>query len=244
MKVHNYKNHYNTLGFGIKDELGTWTLGAPPTNSDIKKSYRKLSMKYHPDVTKEEDAAIFWEEILEAYKVLSDETFRLEYDTKSKFGSDYDFKNDLYDFEFSNESDAISAINNKYKNFDPRSVTDVGVEIDEFQENIEYERWVTCKTCDGNGFDPNAETYDCEMCEENGLDENCHFCHGLGIMSFVKCPKCTGDRLEMKMERIKVTEDMFEDGECFLRFKGSNDKFEVGKVGHLYIKIKENESSN
>ena len=243
MKIQTYKNYYKTLGFGEEDLLGTWSLKTPPTDSEIKKSYRKLSMKYHPDVTKEENAAIYWEEILEAYKVLSDETSRIEYDTKSKFGINYDFKQELFNFEFSNDSNATSSIKDKYKKFDPKSVTDVGIELEEFQSLLEYNRWVVCKHCDGNGFDPHADdVFECELCEMNGLNENCGMCHGVGVMSFSTCPKCKGERLEEKLETIKLTEDMFnEDGEAFIQYKGSCDKFKVGKIGNLFIKIKKDE---
>src|SRR3954469_1415668 len=50
------------------------------SKDEIKKAYRKLSKKYHPDVNKEPDAAEKFKEIKEAYEVLSDDQKRAHYD--------------------------------------------------------------------------------------------------------------------------------------------------------------------
>ena len=57
-------------------------LGVSKTASkdEIKKAYRKLSKKYHPDINKEPDAADKFKEIKEAYEVLSDDQQRSRYD--------------------------------------------------------------------------------------------------------------------------------------------------------------------
>jgi len=59
------------------DILGIERNSAKP---DIKKAYRTLAMKYHPDVSKEKDAEERFKEISEAYAVLSDDTKRAQYD--------------------------------------------------------------------------------------------------------------------------------------------------------------------
>ena len=59
------------------------TLGVPKTASDdeIKKAYRKLVRKYHPDVSKEADADARPKELNEAYGVLGDPEKRAAYDS-------------------------------------------------------------------------------------------------------------------------------------------------------------------
>lgn len=68
-------------------------LGVDRTSSteQIKKAYRKLAMKYHPDVNKEPGAEDRFKEINEAYEVLSDETKRKNYDMYGFAGVDSSF---------------------------------------------------------------------------------------------------------------------------------------------------------
>ncbi|MDR0781198.1 MAG: DnaJ domain-containing protein [Pseudomonadales bacterium] len=66
------------------------TLGVAPEASaeDIKKSYKRLARKYHPDVSKEQDAEAKFKEVAEAYEVLRDATKRAEYDQLRRHGAE------------------------------------------------------------------------------------------------------------------------------------------------------------
>ena len=80
-----YKDYYEILGVS-KDA----------DEKEIKKAYRKLAKKYHPDLHQGDDAAAEkFKEVSEAYEVLSDKDKRNKYD---KFGSNYDFSSG-YDFD-------------------------------------------------------------------------------------------------------------------------------------------------
>jgi len=70
-----YKDYYKILGV----ERDT-------SQTDLKKAYRKLARKYHPDVSKESDAEERFKEVNEAYEVLGDAEKRSQYDT---LGSNY-----------------------------------------------------------------------------------------------------------------------------------------------------------
>jgi curved DNA-binding protein len=65
-------------------------LGVSPeaTPDDLKKAYRRLARKYHPDVSKERDAEAKFKEVGEAYEVLKDPDKRAEYDQLRRFGGD------------------------------------------------------------------------------------------------------------------------------------------------------------
>ncbi len=64
-----YKDYYKTLGVDRK-----------ATQDEIKRAYRKLARKYHPDVSKEADAERKFKELGEAYEVLKDPEKRVAYD--------------------------------------------------------------------------------------------------------------------------------------------------------------------
>ncbi len=70
-----YKDYYQTLG-----------VARDVSKDDLKKAYRKLARKYHPDVSKETDAEAKFKELGEAYEVLKDPEKRAQYD---QFGANY-----------------------------------------------------------------------------------------------------------------------------------------------------------
>ena len=70
-----YKDYYQILG-----------VSRDVSKDELKKAYRKLARKYHPDVSKEADAEAKFKEVGEAYEVLKDAEKRSQYD---RFGSNY-----------------------------------------------------------------------------------------------------------------------------------------------------------
>lgn len=76
-----YKDYYQTIG-----------VPRDATQDDIKRAYRKLARKYHPDVSKEPEAEARFKEIGEAYEVLKDPEKRTAYDrlgTRWKSGQEF-----------------------------------------------------------------------------------------------------------------------------------------------------------
>jgi curved DNA-binding protein len=63
-----------------KDYYKTMAVGKDTSQDDIKRAYRKLARKYHPDVSKETDAEAHFKEVGEAYEVLKDPEKRVAYD--------------------------------------------------------------------------------------------------------------------------------------------------------------------
>ena len=70
-----YKDYYKILG-----------VSKTADKDEIRKSYRKLARKYHPDVSKESDAEARFKEVSEAYEVLNDAKKRAEYDQMDSAG--------------------------------------------------------------------------------------------------------------------------------------------------------------
>lgn len=250
MKIRKEINYYNMLGLhpdvdkSHEDyESVRLTYIKNLTQKDIKFAYRNLSKLHHPDKNNGDDAK--FKEIVEAYKVLSDTDLKEKYDTTSKHGLNYDILTELYEFEFSNENVSSEKMDKDYDKFKKKELINILVEIDKFTPNIEYTRYISCKHCDSTGVNPEvADMFDCDVCDGEGEDrfgKKCMFCNGKGkaTFGFEKCPICTGEKIIEVKEKIKIKESDFKENKLLLKFKGNASKLDQGKVGNLYIKIKE-----
>ena len=180
-------------------------LGVPKTatQDEIKSAFRKLAKKYHPDVSKEENAAEKFKECQEAYAVLSDENKRKQYDQyghaafQNNAGGGYDFSG----FDFSDIFSDLFGSGFGF-NFGGNSNRKSRGRDRVMRVDLTFEEAVfgTKKTI-------NIDTYDeCDSCHgKGGFDEEvCSNCHGTGtvtaeqrtlfgsFMTKTTCPKCSG----------------------------------------------------
>lgn len=231
------KNYYQILGVDKES-----------TQKEIKKSYYKLSFKYHPDQNKNADVNHF-KLITEAYKILIDIDKRKDYDLKSKWGRNY---NEYFEYFDINVDFNYDETKQKLEDFKKNHVNNIQIEVDSnnFDGNIEYERWVKCKTCDGTGKDLSSKIvikdkdgniikmFDgedgCDFCDGTGKDykeDDCTFCSGKGKIGLNDCKSCDGERRilgKQKLKNIKLTGDKTK-----IEHMGHFSK--DGKVGYLLI---------
>lgn len=226
------------------------TLGVSPkaTAKEIKLSYYDKSKTLHPDKGGNPEE---FKEIAEAYRVLSSKELRSEYDKKSKFGTEYEELWDLLKFDFSN----INKVYDKdgLDKFKKNEMLDIVYHIDDtFNGNIEYERWITCKTCNGSGgvegrfsikdasgkVISNLQTGDeCDFCEGTGKQlwdgQECSYCNGKGKFSSVACNACSGQKRVLYKERFKISPEKINTDKFKVDFRGNQSK--DGKMGHLWL---------
>ena len=201
------KNYYDILG-----------VGKGATDDEIKKAYRKLAHKYHPDKGGGDDAK--FKEINEAYQVLSDKAKRAQYDQYGRtfdgaqggpgFGG-YDFSGfqgfggQGFDFDFGGGGgfeDIFSDIFGGGRSSRRRSrgqdiQVDAEISFEEMVHGAEREinlyNRVVCDRCDGSGGEPGTNKKTCPTCKGAGQIRKTTRSF-LGTFSQVStCSECKGE---------------------------------------------------
>lgn len=221
---------------------------------EIKNSYRNLSKKYHPDVSKEDDAETIFKNICDAYKILSNVESRSEYDKISRFGQYYDESLEIYDSDFDFNYDKTKSDLEKFKRDELLDVVIMLESEEDFKGSVEYERWVICTTCEGTGKDTSTQIKikdsegrtivlegdsGCDFCDGTGKDwrdQECSFCLGKGKVGMNDCLSCSGERRIRGKQ--KVSGISLKDGEYIMPGGGNFSKTNAGKSGRLIIKVK------
>ncbi|MFA5931063.1 MAG: molecular chaperone DnaJ [archaeon] len=169
-------NYYEVLG--LKKGAST---------EEIKKAYKELAKKYHPDVSKEEHAEKKFKEINEAYSVLSDSEKKENYDNHGDAykgfsgynqqgfgqGTDFDFESIFNQFGFSDMSDLFGAGSQRQKKDSGSNIKmEVSISFEEaangVTEELSYERIERCSKCHGSGAEGEMKT--CSTCKGRGYE--------------------------------------------------------------------------
>jgi molecular chaperone DnaJ len=236
------------------------------SEAEIKSAFRKLAKKYHPDVSKEPDAAEKFKEAQEAYAVLSDANKRRQYD---QFGhsafdqmggagaSGFDFS----DFDF---SDIFGDIFGSGFGFGGRSSNrsrrgnDTLVRINlTFEEavfgckkDVKIDTMVECDSCNGKGGHGEKT---CQTCHGSGqvtseqrtifgsfaTRSTCQTCHGKGVTYDTKCSKCHGEGRIRENKTVEVKIPAGVDTGNKLRLNGKGEAgVNGGPNGDLYLEFK------
>jgi molecular chaperone DnaJ len=179
------------------------------SGDDIKRAYRRLAMKHHPDRNPGDSAAeAKFKEAAEAYEVLSDAERRATYD---RFGHAGLRGTPGHDFRSMNVEDIFSMFNDIFSGGGfgtgrasrrgahgvPRGYdleTEVEITLEEVlsgaSRDVEFKRLDVCRTCEGSGAKPGTKPATCSMCKGNGQVAQA----GLGGMfrMVTACPQCRG----------------------------------------------------
>jgi len=198
-------------------------LGVPndASEDDIKRAYRRLAMKYHPDRNPgDSEAEGKFKESAEAYEVLSSRERRATYDKYGHAGlrgtPGHDFSSMHVEDIFSMFEDIFGGgiggrSRRRQRGGVPRGYdleTEVEVTLDEVlagtSRDVEFKRLNVCQTCSGDGAKPGTEPVKCATCGGIGQVEQvgfggmfrmrttCPSCGGRGSVIAEKCPDCRG----------------------------------------------------
>lgn len=231
--------------------------------TEIKKSYRQLAMKYHPDRNPgDREAEERFKEAAEAYEVLRNGEKRQIYDRfgheglegtgfrgfsgfEDIFSSFGDIFEDFFGFGSSRGSRSRVRQGNSLR-------YDLEITLEEAyhgkEEEIQFNKWEPCKTCQGSGLTPGTELETCSTCQGRGqvvrsqgffqISSTCPTCQGEGRIITDPCDACHGrGRVQVdKTITLKVPAGV--DTGSQLRLRGEGEPGEHGgPSGDLIVVI-------
>jgi molecular chaperone DnaJ len=230
---------------------------------EIKKSYRKMAMKYHPDKNPGDSAAEEkFKECAEAFDVLSDPQKKQEYDTYGSVGGNFGGGGNPFggfgmDDIFSRFGD-IFGFGNMNSQRQNRRGNDLRIKVDVtigdiikgVDKTLRYTRQVKCNTCDGYG---GRDLTNCGICQGTGQRRvvqqtpfgtiqqiiNCSSCNGHGQITKTNCNNCRGQGTVPKEETVDIKIPSGAVGGVNLSMNQMGNWIKLGQPGDLIIHIEE-----
>lgn len=231
-------------------------------DASIKKAYRTLAKKYHPDVSTEDNAEAKFKEVQEAYEVLSDSQKRSQYDRFGHqanngagfgggFGGGFDFDiNDIFSSFFGGGQTQRG--NQRRKGQDMQRRMNISFEEAVFgaKKKIKVTVHEECHTCHGTGAHSRSDVKTCTQCNGRGTvvveqqslfgrtrtQTTCPNCHGTGKEITRKCSTCNGEGIETHDKEVEVKVPAGIDTGQQIRLEGYGNKgYNGGPSGDLYI---------
>lgn len=199
-------------------------------SDEIKKAYRKLSKKYHPDINKEAGAEQKYKDVQEAYETLSDSQKRAAYDQYGAAGGQGGFGGGFDGAGFGGFEDIFSSFfggGGGMRNPNaPRQGDDLQYRVNlSFEEavfgtekEVTYNRESSCSTCNGSGAKPGTSPVTCGRCHGAGVinvdtqtplgmmrrQVTCDVCYGTGKEIKEPCHTCHGSGHEKETHKVSV----------------------------------------
>lgn len=231
---------------------------------DVKKAYRNLARKYHPDVNKAPDAEAKFKEVKEAYDVLSDDQQRARYDQfghqdpSAGFGGagGADFGGgfgDIFDMFFGGGGRRDPNAPARGNDLQYTMTIEFKEAIFGKETDIQIPRTETCDTCHGSGAKSGTKPETCTICRGSGQQEvaqntpfgrivnrrACSGCGGRGKIIKERCGTCGGNGQVKRQRKIHVKIPAGVDEGSQLRVTGEGEAGQRGGPnGDLYIVLR------
>jgi len=248
------KDYYEVLG-----------VNRDASDDDIKKAYRKLAMKHHPDRNPDNpNAEEHFKEAKEAYEILSDAQKRAAYDQYGHAGVDPQAgMGGAGGFGGGGFADAFGDIfgdifgggggrqrSNVYRGADLRYNMEISLEeaARGTETKIRIPVMAECETCHGSGAKPGTQPTTCTTCGGHGqvrmqqgffsIQQTCPKCHGSGKMVSSPCGTCHGDGRVKQQKTLSVKIPAGVDEGDRIRLTGEGEAgVNGGPSGDLYVVI-------
>ena len=238
-------------------------VGRNADEAEIKKAYRKMAMKHHPDRNPDDKASEEkFKEIQKAYAILSDKQKRAAYDQfghagvdnsmgggPGGFGGFGDVFEDIFENIFSGGRRQQHQSRGQH-GADLQFNVQLTLEEAALGKQIEITvpRHVGCKTCDGSGAKKGTTPKKCETCEGMGqvriqqgffaIQQTCPSCHGEGRVITDPCTDCHGQGRVRESKNLTVKIPAGVDNGDRVRLSGEGEAgIHGGSAGDLYVQV-------
>ncbi|WP_438462188.1 molecular chaperone DnaJ [Marinomonas sp. PE14-40] len=228
---------------------------------DIKKKYRSLANKYHPDKNPDNEEALEkFKEIAEAYEILSSEEKRDAYDRfghegvsgQGGFGGGgqggfSDIFGDVFGDIFGGQGGGGSRAR---RGSDLRYTLELDLEqaVWGCEEKIRIPTLVDCKPCDGTGAKKGTKPKTCQTCQGQGqvrmsqgffsVQQTCPTCHGQGQVISDPCTSCRGQGRVQEYKTLSVKIPAGVDTGDRIRLSGEGEAGDHGAPsGDLFVQV-------
>ncbi|KZE31639.1 molecular chaperone DnaJ [Crenobacter luteus] len=248
------RDYYEVLG-----------LAKNASEDEIKKTYRKLAMKYHPDRNPDShEAEEKFKEVKEAYEMLSDPEKRAAYDQFGHagvdpqagmgggggFGGFGDAFADIFGDIFGGRAGGGGGRSNVYRGADLQYNLEISLEdaAKGCERQLEFQVMEECDTCHGSGAKPGTQPKTCSTCGGHGqvrlsqgffsIQQTCPTCHGSGKQITDPCGVCHGGGRVRKSRKLNVKIPAGIDDGMKIRNAGQGEPgVNGGPAGDLYVQI-------
>ncbi len=246
-----------------KDFYETLGVARSASDDEIKKAYRKLAMKYHPDRNPDnKEAEDKFKEIQKAYAILSDKEKKAAYDQYGHAGVDpnmgaggfgggfggaqgFDFS-DIFSQMFGGAGGGGRQPN--YQGADLQYAVEITLEeaAKGVKKRITVPTHEECDVCHGSGAKPGTSASSCSTCHGSGtihvrqaifqMQQTCPTCHGTGKEIKEPCLKCRGEGRVRTSKTVEVTIPAGIDEGQRIRLSGEGEPGMHGAPsGDLYV---------
>ncbi|KAL5526572.1 SCJ1 [Sanghuangporus sanghuang] len=228
------------------------------SDADIRKAYKKLSKKYHPDKNSEEGAKEKFVEIAHAYEILSDSTRRQIYDRHGEEG----LKAHEGGQQHANPFDMFANFFGGHHHADqvrkgPTSLTEFEVSLADMYTGASIDfvikKKILCDHCRGSGAASDSDIHTCSSCGGSGIkvvrqqiwpgmfaqsQTSCSECGGRGRIIARKCPHCGGAKIldHTQHYTLEVERGMPEGHEVV--FEGEGDENPDWEPGDVILRVR------
>jgi len=246
----------------MEDYYETLGVSRNATLEEVKTSYRRLALRYHPDRNPgDRIAEEQFKRISEAYQVLSDTEKRQIYDLYGHAGL-----MGMEESGFSGFDDLFGSFGEMFEDFfafgrsrrpRPQAGADlthrINLTLDEVAAGkdvaLEVERRVHCRPCGGNGLEPGTRKATCPRCGGKGqvaqnkgllrIFTTCPQCGGAGALVTSPCKQCHGKGVVKEKKQVQVRIPPGVDEGARLRLRGKGEAGALGgPPGDLYIEVR------